>query len=282
MKVIYLIYYNFTGDFPADLRHEKRCEEDNCSSYSSSDSSDFSTDSQNDFDKIEIPCFTAPSEIEQLREFDQRINQNDLDILLGILRPNLLPTLTKSVKTFLRTIDAEYNIIEMEDANNKPGQFVYFGIKQGLEACINSDLHKNENIRLQMNVDGLPLSKSNNDHFWPILAKVICKLDVYEVFTVAIYFGPSKPKSTEEYLEEFIIEINELLKNGIIIHGVHLAVELMCFICDTPARAFIKNTLGHKGKESCERCEIVGTSLGHRTIFPSVNEIKRTDESFRT
>lgn len=264
----------FCSDDPSvDFNVEERWEEH-------ISSSDISSASDNDSNE-DIPRFKVPNEIEQLREFGQRITQNDLDCLLNILRPNLLPTLPKSSKTFMRTIDAQYNIIEMDDANGKTGQFVYLGIKKGLEACVNPDLHIDGKIRLQINADGLPLSKSNNNHFWPLTAKVFFEPNIYEVFVIAIYFGPSKPNSIDEYLEEFIAEINELLKDGILISGVHLKVELMCFICDTPARAFLKNTLGHKGKESCERCEIVGETVERRTVFTSMNETRRTDESFR-
>lgn len=89
--------------------------------------------------------------------------------------------------------------------------------------------------------------------------------DIYNVFAIAIYFGQAKPGSIEEeYLDEFIEEINELQRDGIIIVGIHLSVELKCIICDTPARTFLKQTLGHKGKEACERCEVISKTVeGH-------------------
>lgn len=69
-----------------------------------------------------------------------------MDELFGILRQNLLPTLPRTTKTFLRTVNAQYNIIEMNDSKGKVGQFVYFRIKQGLESCTNPELHHNGKI----------------------------------------------------------------------------------------------------------------------------------------
>ena len=92
-------------------------------------------------------------------------------------------------------------------------------------------------------------------------------------------------------MEKFVDEINELLRDGIQISERHFNVSLKCIVCDTPARAFIKSTVGHGGKYACERCTIQGTkfeeteegeriNLG-RTVYPDTDCEKRTDTSFR-
>lgn len=63
-------------------------------------------------------------------------------------------------------------------------------------------------IELQISVDGVPLVKSGNQEFWPILCKVDSNPDVYKPFAVAIYFGESKPNDVDLYLERFIEEVN--------------------------------------------------------------------------
>lgn len=55
----------------------------------------------------------------------------------------------------------------------------------------------------------------------------------------------------------------------------------MCFICDTPARAFVKQTKGHTGFYACERCTVKGYRIGRRTVFPLDEGEHRTDSSFR-
>ena len=48
-----------------------------------------------------------------------------------------------------------------------------------------------------------------------------------------------------------------------------------------PARAFLKSTVGHVGKNACERCTVQGVRLDGRTVFPSADAEERTDQSFR-
>ena len=123
-------------------------------------------------------------------------------------------------------MDAKYNIIEMEDCKGGVGQFVYFGIINSLQACVNPKIHADGKLQLQVNADGVPLKKSSDDQFWVTSGKVHFYPDLYEVFPIAIFFGKSKPRTAEDYLEQFVDEINELLRNGIIIEGINFEVEL--------------------------------------------------------
>ena len=222
-------------------------------------------------------------EIQQLPEWaiKRKIFLSHLDELLAILRARLLPDLPKCAKTFLGTTGAQYNIIAMQDKKGSVGEFVYLGVAKGLSACINPELHLNNVIELQVNVDELPLVKSGNQEFCPILCKVHCDIDVYEPFSAAIYFGELKAGDVNSHLAEFVDEINYLQRNGIEISGNHFHVTLKCFICDTPARAFLKSTVGHCERNACERCTVEGIRLEGRTVFPSVVAEERTDQLFR-
>lgn len=59
-------------------------------------------------------------------------------------------------------------------------------------------------------------------------------------FIVSIWCGFGKPTSLTNYLEPFVLELNNILRNGIPINGFYLRVLIRCFISDSPARAFIK------------------------------------------
>lgn len=199
-----------------------------------------------------------------------------------ILRRRLLPELPKSSKTFLKTSSAKYTIIPMDGSYGDAGEYVYFGLKKGLERCINVDIHTSNRIELLIDVDGLPMSKSGIKHMWVNACKVHSIPDVYKPFPVAIFYGNGKPSSTEAYLDEFIDEMNDLLTNGLDIFGQHFEVSLKCFVCDTPARAFLKCTIGHTGRYACERCTVRGTKINvPSTVYQSINSADRTDESFR-
>ena len=60
-------------------------------------------------------------------------------------------------------------------------------------------------------------------------------------------------------LDELLHGQNHLLENGVIIECEHFEIEVMCFICDTPARALIKHISCHRGFYACERCTEKGS-----------------------
>lgn len=57
---------------------------------------------------------------------------------------------------------------------------------------------------------------------------------------VAVWCGDSKPTDLTAYLDPFVTEMNHLLENGLHLNGKKITVLLRSFICDTPARAFLK------------------------------------------
>lgn len=207
-----------------------------------------------------------------------------LDVLLNILRKRLLPQLPKCSKTFLDSSKADYTIKAMRGANNHIGDFVYLGIKEGIINCLNPDVHKNNIIILQMNVDGASPYKSSTKQLWPILCKIFHEVDIYSPFPVAIYYGDSKPGDINEFMDDFIQEINFLHKNGIYIDNIKYTVILKHIICDIPARKFLKQIKGHGGYAACERCQVYGKNAGFpnkRIIYPDVDCCKRSDDLFR-
>lgn len=59
-------------------------------------------------------------------------------------------------------------------------------------------------------------------------------------FVVAIWYGNGKPSNVNDYLDQFVNELVEVLANGITINNHHINIAIRCFICDTPARSLIK------------------------------------------
>lgn len=223
-------------------------------------------------------------EIEELRQWaiDINISHEHLDQLLMILRRRVLTDLPKSAKTLLQTSSAQYNIIEMEDGNGDMGEFVYFSLRKGIEKCLDPETYRSNIIELTVNADGVPLTKSGGKELWTLAAKIHFDPDMFKPFPVGIYYGHSKPASADAFLHDFIIEINDLQENGMIISVRHFEVRLKCFICDTPARAFLKGTVGHTARYACERCTVRGRKMDSlTTVYKSTNCEKRTDESFR-
>lgn len=97
------------------------------------------------------------------------------------------------------------------------GEYYHFGLANGLMSRLKSlTLPANLNtLKLQFNIDGLPLFRSSRLQFWPILAMV----NVDYTFLVGLFCGLSKPKSASEFLGPFIKDLNDILKRGIIYLG---------------------------------------------------------------
>ena len=103
------------------------------------------------------------------------------------------------------------------------------------------------------------------------------------VFPVAIFHGKSKPSSAHQFLADFVNEVDQLKTNGIQLGGKILQFNLKAIVCDAPARAFIKCTIGHTGYYACERCEIKGFSRNNRIVYDCcTQEDIRTSEKFNT
>nr|XP_047137435.1 uncharacterized protein LOC124813939 [Hydra vulgaris] len=133
-------------------------------------------------------------------------------------------------------------------------------------------------LEVQFNTDGLPFFKSSRTSLWPILG-MLKKNVIKTVFAIGVFCGQEKPSSAVEFFEDFVKETLSLLHNGLLINGKHFTLNIHSFVCDTPARAFVKGIKYHSGYNSCEKCVQVGDYVG-KVIFPQLNACLRTDISF--
>lgn len=244
-----------------------------------SDDSDC-TDSDSEYSDVPSTEDTSESTIiNDLKTWAYRNEpvEKSVDDLLKILQP-VVPGLPKCAKTLLnKSKPLKYTVQQL----NGGAEFVYFGLTENLQRIVNSKLHQNKCLLLQFNIDGLPLFKSTPKQFWPILAKIFFKPDIYKPFIVAIWCGKGKPESMDQFFDEFIKEFNYLAANGVLIDGDKFDVKCQCFICDKPARSLIKSVKGHTAFYACERCITKGERIGSTTVYPSMNSPPRTDSGFR-
>lgn len=113
---------------------------------------------------------------------------------------------------------------------------------QGFEKCIErcfSQLQTPMAISININIDGIPIYNNGNSQFWPILFNVH-EFPTMKPMAIGIFYGHSKPKKVEEFLQPFVDEMIPILHNGIIVNDFKLDVKIRAFICDTPARSFLK------------------------------------------
>ena len=72
------------------------------------------------------------------------------------------------------------------------------------------------------------------------------------------------------------------MTNGLMTGEQKVSVVLVCFICDAPARAFVKNIKQYTGYSACEKCNLTGRHYENRVIFTGTGgEVERSDASFR-
>lgn len=99
------------------------------------------------------------------------------------------------------------------------GRYVHFSISSSLKQSIllYSKFIKRNEIKLNVNVDGLPISKSSGSQFWPIMASIEY-IDIYTApFIIGIYHGMCKPKDANEFLSDFANEYILLSATEIIV-----------------------------------------------------------------
>lgn len=201
------------------------------------------------------------------------VTRTGMNELLDILRRNG-HHLPKDIRTLRKTP----RTTPLEDKCG--GQYIYFGLETGIIKALADDISftKNENhIKLMVNADGIPVQKSSGKEFWPVL----CMFGKSQPFVVAIYYGQGKPKSVNEYLKDFLEEYKELNVNGLISCGKRFAVSIRAFVCDAPARAFLKCIKGHTAFKACERCDITGVKKEGRTVLYCDSPCTpKNDESF--
>lgn len=73
--------------------------------------------------------------------------------------------------------------------------------------------------------------------------------------------------------------MEELSINDFEFNGHVYDVSIRNFICDAPARSFVKCTIGHNGLFSCEKCEVEDEWYHNRMVYLN-NGQKRTGQSF--
>ena len=205
--------------------------------------------------------------------------------IMDILRP-YHPSLPKDPRTLLKTM-RKPNI-----RDTAGGSYYHAGISSVLNQLIMSDsaflmtVASIDAIMLQISIDGLPLFKSSNMQFWPILGRMFHETDTdmklpKQPFIIGIYAGQQKPTNISEYLADFVNEMKTLEVEGLYIQEInkYVRLTLSSVICDAPARAFIKQIKYHSGYSGCDKCVQRGVYL-NKVTFPETEAELRTDVQF--
>ena len=165
------------------------------------------------------------------------------------------------------------------DVASKCGRdYVYVGIKDVVIRQLTnlSAVHLPENIELYINIDGISLLKYSNVNLWDILGL----FEHTNAFLIVACSDSSKPTDNAEFLTRFIEEYQNLCVSGIPFNVQNITIRGKGFLCDAPARQFLKSIKSHNGYNGCERCEVEGQSIERRMIFHDLTAPLRTDAKF--
>jgi len=182
--------------------------------------------------------------------------------LLPILKQHeCLHSLPLDCRTLLHSNNTKITNIRIVN----PGYYFHFGLREGIVKCADR-YNLNDEIKIIVGIDGLPLAKSSSSQFWPILAYVQPFKEY--VFLIGLYHGFEKPIESNDFLKEFIDEAEHLVKNGININDSIHKVSIFAICADALAKSFIMKVKGHSGYHSCTKCFEEGEHLNRRMCFP--------------
>lgn len=202
------------------------------------------------------------------------ISHSALHGLLNILKPHFssLPSDPRTLLSTPRSIIPKRVIA--------PGQYHHLGLEKCLRYLVQKNKVQESVCNILVNIDGLPLSKSSSSELYPILVSLFTHPNV--VGLVGLYHGYKKPEDLNLFLEDFVEEVSQLVNSGFSVNGADYSVKLKGFVCDAPAKAFIKGIKHHTGSFSCTKCEQEGEFINNRMCFPDIHSKVRTDNAFRT
>lgn len=153
---------------------------------------------------------------------ENRITATAMNKLLKILKPTF-PYLPKDSRTLLHT-PQKNDIISLSG-----GSYVHLGVLNSLRHQLSNIDFFSPEISIDVCIDGLPISKSSNVGFWPILGLIRNFEFQMPPFVIGIFYGTSKPDSNNEFLSNFVADIQSVTNSAQSINGKEIFISIRSF-----------------------------------------------------
>lgn len=124
----------------------------------------------------------------------------------------------------------------------EPGNYIHIGLAIGIQYVLRRqavDVSGLDLIYIDYDMDGVKVSESTPNTFWPIWAR-ISRPYIGKPFLVGNFHSSSgEPKNANTYTLDFVNELKMLVKSGIEFGGKIIKVRVGRFVGDTPGRCLI-------------------------------------------
>lgn len=213
-----------------------------------------------DVDKIieEIYCDQCLSKLDQSKKCQ---NNDCLNYEIISTKKNRFSFI--SFKPKITTLIQHYGkqIIEYQNSSRN-----YMDLIDGIHY---KSLKERNYLTLMAYTDGIQLSKSNGNCFYPVIIG-ICELpqtirdSIKNKIVFGVWYGSKKP-SSDILFEKLIEELNSINQDGIAIRledkEVTLKLKLYGVLSDTPAKATVLNMNNFNGNFGCPYCLNPGNEI---------------------
>lgn len=206
-----------------------------------------------------------------------QVKHNAVDHLLKVLQQHGHTDLPSTARTLLKT---PRHLATIQKSGMEYFHYpLHQKLLEHLEKYPVEELQNHDTIDLSFNVDGLPLFKSSGRVMWPVLCAI--HLNPIVVFPTTLTCGNNRPKDLH-FFEDFVADLEDLLSNGIQCKGKKHSINVLCIVCDAPAKAFVRGTKLYSGYYGCDKCDQKGEWFNRVTFQDTENLTLRTDASFRS
>lgn len=124
----------------------------------------------------------------------------------------------------------------------EPGHYIHIGVENGIKYVLRRhkvDVEKLDEISIDYDMDGVQVTKSTTNVFWPIWVRIGPPYIGKPFLAGNYYSSVGEPKDSNLYTLDFVNELDTLIANGIEVNGKIIRVRVGRFVGDTPGRCLI-------------------------------------------
>ena len=191
---------------------------------------------------------------------------------------NCFKKLPKDCRTFSKSNRNKLSLLPI----GEDGFYWHIGLIKSLTPCLLQYDDLPVLLLLELNTDGISLTRSDPRQFWPIQVRVI-NIPKFKPMMIGLFKGYSKPADVFLLFEFLINEVQESQKSGgILINNRRIPLKFDRFISDGPAEAMVLNHRYPTAFEPCSKCHVVGYKYKNKSmVYIGIKHKKRESKKYK-